>query len=264
MLNNPFIRTQEDSAAKIDRSAGGSSEWQLAAVYAVNTENTAVTLLLDGTDEPTQKYYKVLTGAWPLAPDDRVIVLKMSGTYVVVGKIGGEPVTPVPTFTAEPNTVFAGPTSGTDAGEAAFRKLVKDDLPGGGGGDMETIITENIFTPVTNVTASSKIAVCGKFGQLMVSALYTKNLTKEANSSNIYKIGTIADGYRPATKVTKAVAFTRYQNRTSGTESQYEVLIGNMIIDEDGVIFVDVVPSYSSTSPNPRDRYVYTVSYLLP
>lgn len=236
----------------------------LAAVYSVNQAETAVTLLLDGTDTPTQKYYKVLTGAWPLQSDDRVVVLKMSGTYVVVGKIGGKPVIPTPTFIAEPNTVFAGPATGTAPAEAVFRALTADDIPGSGGGDMETVITSNVFTPVTNVTAESKIAVCGKFGYLMVSALYTKNISKESNSSNLYKIGTIAVGYRPATKITKNVSFTHYRNSTSGNDYQYTVSSCNIIINEDGIVYVDSVPSYSSTNPNPRDRYVYDISYLLP
>jgi hypothetical protein len=234
----------------------------LAVVYSVNQSETAVTLLFDGADTPTQKYYKVLTGAWPLQSDDRVVVLKMSGTYVVVGKIGGRPDIPTPSFIAEPNTVFAGPATGSASAEATFRVLTQDDIPGGGG--METVVVSDVFTPVTNIDAESKIAICGKYGHLLLSVIYKKNITKEANSSNLYKIGTVSSDYCPSTRITKNVSYTYFKNSTSGTDQLYTVNSCNIIINEDGIVYVDVVPSYSSSNPNPRDKYVYDVGYLLP
>lgn len=264
MQNNLFLYAEETGAARQSAAGMGGQDFRLAAVYSVNAENTEVTLLLDGTDAPTQKYYKALTGAWPLAPDDRVIVLKMSGTYVVVGKIGGKPDDPEPpAFIAAPNTVFAGPATGDESGEATFRALTADDLPGGGGGDVETVITTGVFTPVTNITAESKIAVCGKTGQLMISALYTKNISKITNSSNMYLIGTIAENYRPATKITLPVTYTHYRHYNTSTDL-YTMAACNMTIDEDGSVYVDDVPGYTSSTPNPKLRYVYTVDFLLP
>ena len=47
-----------------------------------------VTIQLDGSDAPMEKNYKTLLNGRALAPGDRVAVLKQSGTYVVLGKIG--------------------------------------------------------------------------------------------------------------------------------------------------------------------------------
>ena len=59
----------------------------LATINSV-TNNEGYTLLLDGETNPTSKKYKMLvTGSKPQL-NDRVLVLKMSGTYVVLGKIG--------------------------------------------------------------------------------------------------------------------------------------------------------------------------------
>lgn len=250
MQNNPFIFSQEPAGTNTARSPGDASEWKLAAVYAVNAENTAVTLLLDGTDEPTQKYYKVLTGAWPLAPDDRVIVLKMSGTYVVVGKIGGQPVTPTPTFTAQPNTVFAGPASGDTAGEASFRALVKEDLPGGGGGDMETIIvTTGIMTAASGVTiASQRLAYCGKFAVLHFSYKPGTNLQQDYNSK---VLATLAEDYWPA--VAKSILAESF-NAAGSTGGRTEALVQ---ITEAGVITHCGKATYNGT-------YECSIEYLLP
>lgn len=265
MQNNPFLDAGENLSARQSAAGLDSQDFRLAAVYSVNQENTEVRLLLDGTDSPTQKYYKALTGAWPLAPDDRVIVLKMSGTYVVVGKIGGKPDDPEPpTYIAAPNTVFAGPATGTESAEATFRALTKDDIPGGGGGEVETVITENIVTPVTYITAASLIAVCGKYGHLQLSALYTKNLSKVANSSNLYQIGTISSDFIPATKITIAATYMEYENFRSGNEYIYTIGSCGFSIDTDGKVYVDNVPGYTSTDPSLRYRRVYDVEFLLP
>ena len=196
-VNNLFMRNDSDQKDKIESS--GSSSFLLAAVYSVNPDNSAVTLLLDGTDSPTQKYYKALTGAWPLVPDDRVIVLKMSGTYVVVGKIGGKPDDPdPPTYIAAPNTVFAGPATGETSAEATFRALTKDDIPGGG--DVKTIIetvVANIMTPISPASVSkATFAYCGKYAVLNFT--YRVGTAMQYDSSSA-QIATLLEACRPAT-----------------------------------------------------------------
>lgn len=78
MQNNPFVKQKQ---------AAPSSEFMLATVDTIPDEYT-VTLILDGMTEALQKPYKVLSSAWPLDTGYRVIVMKLSGTYVVIGKIG--------------------------------------------------------------------------------------------------------------------------------------------------------------------------------
>jgi hypothetical protein len=202
MPNNPFMKSGKER-----RPAGtAGQDFVLAAVYSVNTENTAVRLLLDGTDAPTQKYYKALTGAWPMEPDDRVIVMKMSGTYVVVGKIGGKPADPeppTPTFIAAPNTVFAGPATGTESAEATFRTLTADDIPGGGGGEVETVVetvVANIITPTSPATVGeATFASCGKMANLYLK--YRTRGTAAVVTSGSKTIGTLLTGKRPAADV---------------------------------------------------------------
>lgn len=65
----------------------GKADFLLAVVSTVVDEET-VTLVLDGMSAATQKAYRVLSSAWPLDTGSRVIVMKLSGTYVVLGKIG--------------------------------------------------------------------------------------------------------------------------------------------------------------------------------
>lgn len=204
MLSNPYednLFTRKDPKEEEKNEKNKDAIFLLAAVYSVNPDNSAVTLLLDGTDTPTKKYYKALTGAWPLAPDDRVIVLKMSGTYVVVGKIGGQPDDPdPPSYIAAPNTVFAGPATGDESGEATFRTLTEDDLPGGGG-DVETIIetvVANIMTPVSPATVSkATFAHCGKFAVLNFT-YRTGAIAAGAYDSSSAQIATLLADCRPA------------------------------------------------------------------
>lgn len=65
-----------------------NAEFLLGTVTEVST-TYGVRIQLDGQDEAMSKYYKMLvTGAGILADGDRVIVMKHSGTYVILGKIG--------------------------------------------------------------------------------------------------------------------------------------------------------------------------------
>lgn len=74
------------SAATAQRGTEGAT-FLLAAVISVIDSET-VTLIIDGMTNGTQKAYKVLSSAWPLDTGSRVVVMKLSGTYVVIGKIG--------------------------------------------------------------------------------------------------------------------------------------------------------------------------------
>ena len=249
MQNNPFLDAGENLSARQSAAGLDSQDFRLAAVYSVNTENTAVRLLLDGTSTPTQKYYKALTGAWPLAPDDRVIALKMSGTYVVVGKIGGKPDDPdPPTYIAAPHTVFAGPATGETSAEATFRALTKDDIPGGR--DVETIIvTSGILTPASGVTiASQKLAYCGKYAVLHFSYKPGTNL-QHAYDSKV--LATLAADYRPA--VNKNVMAQSF-NAATATGGLTEALIK---ITDSGTVTHCGIATYNGT-------YECCIEYLLP
>lgn len=65
-----------------------SAEFLLGTVTAVSQEN-GLRIRLDGQDAAMSKYYKMLnTGADAPGTGDRVVVMKHSGTYIVMGRIG--------------------------------------------------------------------------------------------------------------------------------------------------------------------------------
>ena len=57
----------------------------LATVNGVNASGVQITI--DGASEPMNKRYKQMATGQALTADDRVLVMKLSGTYVVLGKI---------------------------------------------------------------------------------------------------------------------------------------------------------------------------------
>ena len=60
------------------------TELILATVGEYSAEGT--TLIFDGTDTPTTKQYKRV-GPASLSAGDRVLAAKISGTYLILGKI---------------------------------------------------------------------------------------------------------------------------------------------------------------------------------
>ena len=81
-MNNPFL---EPAAAL---SEGQPNSLQLATVAGVYEDG--LSLIPDAQAEATQKHYKYLSSAYPSpAVGDRVVVMKMSGTYVVMGSLDG-------------------------------------------------------------------------------------------------------------------------------------------------------------------------------
>ena len=77
-MNNPFLLDQAES--------GPGTGFFLAAVGAVSEDG--VTIIPDGQSEATQKSFKVLCTGDPVSSGDRVVVMRNSGTCIVLGKIG--------------------------------------------------------------------------------------------------------------------------------------------------------------------------------
>lgn len=59
-------------------------------IGTVNTWNVAsgATILLDGQAQATEKRYKVLQTSRPLQENKRYLIMKQSGTYIIIGEIG--------------------------------------------------------------------------------------------------------------------------------------------------------------------------------
>ena len=61
----------------------------LLATMSSGTKDVGLKLIIDGQDSATTKSFKLLlTGREPPRGGDRVLVLKISGTYIVLGKVG--------------------------------------------------------------------------------------------------------------------------------------------------------------------------------
>lgn len=68
-------------------AAPAESELLLATVKSWSRVD-GVIIQLDGDDQPLQKAYKQIMAARTLVAGSRVVVLKTSGTYIVLGQIG--------------------------------------------------------------------------------------------------------------------------------------------------------------------------------
>lgn len=64
-------------------------EFLLATVSALS--NDGIQLIFDGQTEPSQKYYKRVANLSPPGTGNRVVVMKHSGTYIVLGEITSDP-----------------------------------------------------------------------------------------------------------------------------------------------------------------------------
>lgn len=96
-----------------EEMTGGEAEFFLATVTAWSNSNGAK-IRLDGQDTAMAKYYKTICGAVPV--DARVIVIKKSGTYVVLGKLGGESTY----ITTQVSDIFSSITSGFTVSSATY------------------------------------------------------------------------------------------------------------------------------------------------
>ena len=67
-------------------SKTGDAEFYLGTVISWNTTD-GVEIKLDGQDSAMTKRFKMLQGSRPLKINSRVIVMKHSGTYVVLGEV---------------------------------------------------------------------------------------------------------------------------------------------------------------------------------
>lgn len=63
------------------------SEMILATAKSVST--AGITIQLDGDSAPLNKRYKSIATGATINANDRVLVLKISGTYIVIGKLTG-------------------------------------------------------------------------------------------------------------------------------------------------------------------------------
>lgn len=87
MTKNIFVRKPREERAT---GQSGPASFFLATVASVSSTD-GVTIIPDGQTEAVPKYYKILTGSGTLAAEDRVVVMRHSGTCIILGKIGTAP-----------------------------------------------------------------------------------------------------------------------------------------------------------------------------
>lgn len=80
-------------------------EFLLATI--ASTSNSGITLIFDGQTAASQKAYKNISNMDPYKVGDRVVVMKLSGTYVILGSLKTSAY-PVYTTTSVSNIITAG------------------------------------------------------------------------------------------------------------------------------------------------------------
>ncbi|HCG59612.1 MAG TPA: hypothetical protein DEV97_06370 [Lachnospiraceae bacterium] len=188
--DDPFNLDLDDDEYKSEEKR---AEFVLAIIGTADSDAGTATLILDGMTSAMQKQYKVLSSAWPLASGDRVVVMKMSGTYVVIGKFG----------TAEDPDPDPDPDPPTDI------LPVEKGGTGVSGIVMETTAA-NIFTPKSGITINNASFVSwGKIAQLHVNF-------SPSTSSTFIILGTVLSGKRP-----KIISFGGATGTSGGTAVVY-------------------------------------------
>jgi hypothetical protein len=71
------------------------SDLMLATIVSADSSAGTAQIQMDGTSGSSGKAYKALRSAWPLTTGDRVVLMKQSGTYVILGKIGNAAALPI-------------------------------------------------------------------------------------------------------------------------------------------------------------------------
>lgn len=209
---NPFLIPDNDG-----KEDGQPRDLQLATVAGIYSDG--LSLIPDDQSEAMQKHYKYLSSTYPApAVGDRVVIMKMSGTYIVVGALGGSASLPAA------NKVFAGPASG-DPAAAAFRSLVAADLPvvpigKGGTGQTGTIITTNvsdILVPASGFSINyASFAQYGKLAVLSASITAVNAVTTTSWTT----WATIVSGKRPPFLISAQLTRTSYCEITTNGEIQ--------------------------------------------
>lgn len=145
---------------EIGEISGG--EFVLATVSSV--DSSGVKLIFDGQTAASQKKYKLLKTGSQLSANDRVICMKMSGTYVVLGAITA-------------------------------------DGSGGGSTEIYTTTISDILTAADYKTSYSEAAYyqVGKAASLYVYGRVDYNIS---SSNDWYTIINIKSGKRPKVKIT--------------------------------------------------------------
>ena len=152
----------------------------VAAVYA-----DGLTLIFDGETTASQKHYKKLSTYFGPTAGDRVVVMKMSGTYVVMGAIGGSATVPVNALPIVPIT------------------------KGGTGQNGLTVITDptEVFVMASGFTCKwVNYAVWGKLAMLTAMLAPVEAVT----TSNWTKWATLVEGKRPLKMIAANITKTSY------------------------------------------------------
>ena len=102
-------------------SKAPDTEFYLATVAGVGA--SGVRLLFAGESSATSKYYKCL-GSANVSTGDRVVVMKQSGTYIVLGTIGGSGSEAVE-ITTNASDIFSSITSGFSVLSPVFARCGK-------------------------------------------------------------------------------------------------------------------------------------------
>ena len=166
-----------DAPKKLSKAP--DTEFYLATVAEVGA--SGVRLLFAGESSATSKYYKCLSSA-NVSTGDRVVVMKQSGTYIVMGAIGG------PTVITDPTEVFTM-SSGFECNWVYYAEWGKIAMVSASFKAIDAVTTTNWTTwatltagkrPPSRVVASfTRTSYCTveRNGEIQVSSTVNANTT---------------------------------------------------------------------------------------
>lgn len=163
-MDNPLL-------SLLPESEPAEGKLSLATVYSVGEDG--LRLIFDGQTEATQKSYKQLASYSSPTEGDRVVVMKMSGTCIVMGVIG-------------------------NSGSIPTEALPIVPISKGGTGQTGVTITQDASEIVTAATGwnvtSAAFCQWGKAAMVQIDIRTTESVTVGTDTT----IATIASGKRPA------------------------------------------------------------------
>lgn len=199
MDENVFLLDQADQMPQ--------NALQLATVVSSDSTTGTALIQFDGTSGSSGKAYKALSSCWPLAVNDRVAVVKQSGSFLILGKIGGKSTLPI----NQGGTGQTGVTTETTVGD--------------------------VLSAATGWTVTSvDYKQWGKLAMLNVWA--TNSSAISANTTS--QIATINSGKRPATSAPVQVWLSATNRAVLQSDGSLSIRGSSQISAETGFTFIAV------------------------
>lgn len=144
-MNNPFLLNLEQQK---DTNLGDAGFY---IGTAADVSSSGVKILFDGQSEATEKRYKQINTGAALQAGDRIAVMKISGSYVVLGRISYE------NSGGGGGTVTVDDALSTTSENPVQNKVITNALNGKADGTTVLIPSESIAIPAQGSSVSKNM-----------------------------------------------------------------------------------------------------------